>query len=135
MKAMNGGTSVKRALVLMAVALLPASLVAVQAGAATKSHAKAKVSIVKITALKSGLKYNTKLVRAKAGKVKIVFVNQSSLPHNVRIEQGENEFGGTKTITKGKTTATLTLKRGKYSFYCSVPGHEDAGMTGTLVVR
>jgi len=52
----------------------------------------------------------------------------------VRIEIGEKEFGGTKKITKGTTTAYLTLKKGKYNFYCSVAGHEDAGMKGTLTV-
>ena len=27
------------------------------------------------------------------------------------------------------------LKPGKYSFYCPVPGHEAAGMKGTLIVK
>ena len=91
-------------------------------------------SVVKLTALSSGLKYNTKVLRARAGKVKLVFTNLSTLHHNVRLEIGETEFGGTKTIGKGTTTTTVNLKKGKYNFYCSVPGHEDAGMHGTLIV-
>ena len=35
---------------------------------------------------------------------------------------------------KGTKKVTVTLKAGKYNFYCSVPGHEDAGMHGTLIV-
>jgi len=30
---------------------------------------------------------------------------------------------------------TLDLKAGTYTFYCSVPGHRQAGMHGTLVVK
>ena len=94
----------------------------------------ASPSIVKVSALATGLKYNTKVLRAKAGKIKLVFTNQSMLQHNVRIESGETELGGTKKITKGSTTASVTLKKGTYNFYCSVPGHEDAGMKGKLIV-
>jgi uncharacterized cupredoxin-like copper-binding protein len=35
----------------------------------------------------------------------------------------------------GKSVATATLKAGQYTFYCSVDGHEAAGMTGTLTVK
>ena len=37
-------------------------------------------------------------------------------------------------IGKGQTTASVTLKKGTYNFYCSVAGHEDAGMKGKLIV-
>jgi uncharacterized cupredoxin-like copper-binding protein len=29
----------------------------------------------------------------------------------------------------------VTLKPGSYEFYCQVPGHEAAGMKGTLTVK
>ena len=63
-----------------------------------------------------------------------MFHNPSMLQHNVVLEQGETELGGTKTIAHGTTKAYVTLKRGVYHFYCSVPGHEDAGMSGNLTV-
>jgi uncharacterized cupredoxin-like copper-binding protein len=39
-------------------------------------------------------------------------------------------------VNPGKTsTMTLTLKAGKYTFYCPVPGHRQLGMKGTLTVK
>ena len=119
-----------RALV-FAVSLVGLAVVSGNAAATPTAPAP---SVVKISALASGLKYNAKVLRAHPGKIKIVFKNLSMLQHNVRIESGENELGGTKKIYKGTTTAIITLKKGTYNFYCSVPGHEDAGMRGKLIV-
>jgi plastocyanin len=82
----------------------------------------------------NALKYNKKTLTAKAGKVTIVMANPSVLPHNVAIKgSGANAKG--PIVGKGKTSSvTATLKEGRYTFYCSVPGHEAAGMKGTLVV-
>ena len=91
-------------------------------------------SVVKVSALSSGLKFNTTTLRAHPGKIKLVFTNKSTLKHNVRIESGETELGGTKTIGKQRTIAYISLKKGTYNFYCTVPGHEAAGMKGKLIV-
>jgi len=102
--------------------------------AAPAALARPSTSVVRVTAAKNGLRYLNRSVHAGAGRIKLVFVNPSMLRHNVRLEQGEKEFGGTKTIAHGSTTTFVTLKPGTYHFYCSVPGHEDAGMSGTLTV-
>lgn len=91
-------------------------------------------SVVHVAAAKNGLRYTTTSLHANAGRVELVFSNPSTLPHNVRLEQGEKELGGTQTIVDKKTKTVVTLKRGVYHFYCSVPGHEDAGMSGMLTV-
>ena len=91
-------------------------------------------SVVHLAAAKNGLRYTTKTLHARAGRIEIVFSNPSALNHNVRVEKGEQELGGTKTIAHATTTAYVTLKAGTYHFYCSVPGHEDAGMSGNIVV-
>lgn len=79
--------------------------------------------------------YDKKSLTAKAGDVTIEFTNDSQVPHNVTIEQGETEAGATDTIQGSKTSKSFTLKAGTYSFYCSVDGHEAAGMKGTLTVQ
>ena len=107
---------------------------ACEAPFAGATPARPAANAVTISASPTGLKYMQKLIRAKAGKITLVFRNSSMLKHNVRLEQGETEFGGTKTIAHGTTTVVVNLKKGTYHFYCSVPGHEDAGMSGRLIV-
>jgi uncharacterized cupredoxin-like copper-binding protein len=48
---------------------------------------------------------------------------------------GGSIAGATPTFQGGSKTLTLHLKPGTYTFYCSVPGHRQAGMQGTLVVK
>jgi plastocyanin len=72
----------------------------------------------------------------KAGTVTIQFTNKSPEGHNFTIQQGTSGpvVGATPTFSGGTKTLTVKLKAGKYTFYCSVPGHRMAGMQGTLTV-
>jgi uncharacterized cupredoxin-like copper-binding protein len=95
-------------------------------------------SVVKIEAAEgSDLAYTTKEATAKAGQVSIDFTNPQSLSHDVAVEDASGEeVGGTELVASGSTTATIgDLKPGKYTFYCTVPGHREAGMEGTLTVE
>jgi plastocyanin len=80
------------------------------------------------------LLYNTKSLSAKAGTVTIRFTNGASVEHNLTIAQGATVLGATPTFAGGSHTLTVKLKPGSYSFYCSVPGHPQAGMEGTLTI-
>jgi plastocyanin len=82
---------------------------------------------------KAQLKFNTTKLSAKAGKVTITMTNPSPLQHDVSIKGGVDAKGPV-VGQGGKSTVTATLKSGKYTFYCSVDGHEAAGMTGELDV-
>ena len=74
-------------------------------------------------------------VTAEAGTVTVEFSNPSSVPHAVEIE-GEGVEEETETVTGADAPPiTVDLKPGKYEFYCPVPGHEAAGMKGTLTVQ
>jgi uncharacterized cupredoxin-like copper-binding protein len=81
------------------------------------------------------LKFATKDLSAKAGTVTIGFANASPLPHNLTIAQGATALGATPTFQGGTKTLTLKLAPGTYVFYCSVPGHRQAGMEGKLTVQ
>jgi plastocyanin len=74
-------------------------------------------------------------LKASAGTVTIDFENQSSVPHNVTVANSSNKvLGATPNVTGGSKKLTLKLAKGTYTYYCSVPGHEAAGMKGTLTV-
>jgi plastocyanin len=82
------------------------------------------------------LAYSTTALTAASSHVTIAFTNVSPLDHNVTIANAKGTvLGHTPTFTGGTKTLTLNLPPGTYTFYCSVPGHEMAGMKGTLTVR
>lgn len=81
------------------------------------------------------LEFEEDSVEASAGSVTLELVNESSTPHDVRVEGDGGDLGGTETITEGTASATVELEPGDYTFYCSVPGHREAGMEGDLTVE
>lgn len=88
-----------------------------------------------VEASKTALAFNTTKLTAKAGKVTIDFKNPSPIPHNVVIEQNGKELSGFEPVAEGEESETAELKPGTYTFYCSVPGHREAGMEGTLTIK
>jgi plastocyanin len=99
------------------------------------SPAAGKTTKVALAADPGGqLAYDTRTLRAKAGTVSIVMANMSPVEHNVTLAEGSKPLGATPTFVGGSKTLTLKLKPGTYTFYCSVPGHRQAGMEGTLTV-
>ena len=94
-------------------------------------------SKLSIAANPSGqLSYDKKTLSAKAGKVTIAMTNSSPVGHNITIQQGTSGavLGATPTFQGGTKSVSVTLKPGKYTFFCSVPGHRAGGMVGTLTV-
>jgi len=90
---------------------------------------------LKLAADKSALKFDKSSLTAKAGKVTLEMENPSEIPHAVAIKGNGVDVDG-KTVGNGETsTASTDLKPGTYTFYCPVPGHEAAGMKGTLTVN
>jgi uncharacterized cupredoxin-like copper-binding protein len=84
----------------------------------------------------SDLAFAQKDASASAGSVTIDFDNQQSLQHDVKVEDSSGqELGGTDLVSSGTATATVDLQPGTYTFFCSVPGHREAGMEGTLTVK
>ena len=112
---------------LIAVALIAASI----AAAAT---------VLKNPASPTKLAYAKKALSAPAGKITLVMSNPSALPHDIGVRNGTT--AKSKVLKKGKIASkggvskvTVTLKKGRYRFFCSVPGHEAGGMWGILTVK
>jgi len=103
---------------------------------APSSSPAAKATKLALAADPGGqLAFSTTTLSAKAGTVTIEMTNMSPVEHNVTVEEGNKKvLGATPTFTGGKRALTLKLAPGTYTFFCSVPGHRQAGMEGKLVV-
>jgi plastocyanin len=81
------------------------------------------------------LKYTKSSITTTPGSVTIVFTNKSPLGHDVVLVNSKNKIlGKTPVFDHGTKSFKVTLTAGKYTYYCSVPGHRQAGMQGTLTV-
>jgi uncharacterized cupredoxin-like copper-binding protein len=68
----------------------------------------------------------------KAGDITFVAKNDGKIPHDLAIKGTSDK---TKLIQPGGTAELkVTLKAGTYELYCSVPGHEAAGMKLNITV-
>lgn len=90
---------------------------------------------LQLAADQAQLAFDKTELSAKAGKVTIDFDNPSAIPHNVVIEEDGKELAGFEPIAEATESVSAELKPGTYTFYCSVPGHRQAGMEGQLTVE
>jgi len=105
--------------------------------AATDTGSTGGGEAVTVTAAADGsLAYDEKTLNATAGAVDLKLDNPSSTEHNVcvRSDSGD-ELGCSDDAEEGTADLAVDLPAGKYQFYCSEPGHEEAGMVGTLDVK
>ncbi len=73
--------------------------------------------------------------KAPAGEVTFTSPNESSVPHNIAVEGNGVDELGEVVQNGGVSEIKAKLKPGTYAFYCSVPGHREGGMEGTLEVK
>jgi plastocyanin len=105
---------------------------ATNAGPSGSAQANAKNEVQIPTDPSGQLAFKVKSASAKSGKVTLITKNDASVPHNIALKGGP----AGPVVSGGKTsTISANLKAGSYTFYCSVPGHEQAGMKGTLTVK
>lgn len=83
-----------------------------------------------------GLVFQPNGLSAQPGSVTITYDNPSPVPHSIAVATANgNVLGEVQPFTDGKQSVQLTdLAPGEYTFYCTVPGHREAGMEGTLTV-
>lgn len=81
------------------------------------------------------LAYVTKKATATAGSLEISSKNDASIPHDIALEGGGVSGKGDTVQGGGVSKFTVTLKAGAYQYYCTVAGHREGGMEGTLTVK
>ena len=65
--------------------------------------------------------------------VNLHLTNQGVIPHNFKIDDPEIFSGD---VAPGASVdLTLNLPSGAYEYYCTIPGHREAGMVGALTVE
>jgi plastocyanin len=95
-----------------------------------------EASTLKFETASTGLAYTSDTATAEAGNVTVEFSNGQPVPHDVAIETMNGEvLGQTETVSEGEDSTEIELKPGTYKFFCTVPGHREAGMEGTLTVK
>ena len=82
------------------------------------------------------LRFDKSALSASPGNVRLTMKNPAPVPHNVSIEgPGGLDKEGATVEKGGASEVEATVKAGTYTYYCSVPGHREAGMEGTLTVK
>lgn len=103
-------------------------------GSATEENGK-----LEIDANPDGqLAYTVSAASATAGSLQIDSRNASSIPHDIALQEGTSgpELGKGETVSGGGVSrVSVDVRPGRYTFYCTLPGHREAGMQGTLTVR
>jgi mono/diheme cytochrome c family protein len=72
---------------------------------------------------------------APAGPLELVMKNLASIQHNIAVEGNGVDKKGAVVGKGGTSDVKVTLKPGKYTFLCTVPGHAAGGMKGPLTVK
>ena len=106
------------------------------AGALTQTTAVEKSGVLEIDAAPTGqLLFLAKNATATAGPVTLRMKNMSSVQHDIAITGNCVNKVGAVVSNGGVSTVSATLAPGTYTFYCSVDGHRQAGMVGTITVK
>ena len=127
-----------RKLGLLAIALMSTLLMACAGSSAASSSGKptSSTQAVDIKALDT-LKFDPATVTVKSGTpVRLTIVNNGALEHDWVVDNLDGKKLSVDAKPKTNATADFTpTKAGSYEFYCSIPGHREAGMKGTLTVQ
>lgn len=102
-------------------------------GVDTSKYVEPKGPPVKVLAFKAkNFKFTPDQVSAPSGILELE-VTSTEATHDLAI----HDFDGflVPKVSQGQTASKkVELEAGTYHFYCTIPGHEAAGMKGTLVV-
>ncbi len=106
------------------------------APAAAASPAAGAAQQLSVNALDT-LRFDPPTLTAKAGQPITITVNNTGQSlHDFSMTDGPDQPVKVLAQPGQKATGTFTItKPGTYTFFCSQPGHQAAGMQGTLTVQ
>jgi uncharacterized cupredoxin-like copper-binding protein len=108
---------------------------AISSAASSAASGAVEGHVIEIDVADSGLAFVKTSATASAGPVVIHSMNPQSTGHDIALKGNGVDETGEIVSNGGTSVITIAdLKPGTYTFYCSVPGHEQAGMKGTLTV-
>jgi uncharacterized cupredoxin-like copper-binding protein len=100
-------------------------------GIAASASAALGTSTAKYTVTATDFKFRFSPARVTAGRHAFTLVNRGETTHDLKIGNKK-----TRILSPGqRQTINVTLRKGRVAYICTVPGHADLGMKGTLVVR
>jgi len=110
------------------------ALVLLLAACSSSASPTSSAQTVSINGLDT-FRYDPNTITAKVGQpIHVVLTNKGVLEHSFVIDQLSVKLEHVQGGATGETSFTPTAA-GTYVFYCNTPGHQAAGMTGTLVVN
>jgi uncharacterized cupredoxin-like copper-binding protein len=107
--------------------------VAVAAGAPLRAAPPSKPVVIKAREFL----FEPTEVAVRAGGVAFEIKNEGAIAHNFVIEDSaRKKVAEIAAVAAGKADGVkASLRRGTYGFACTLPGHREAGMQGTLRVQ
>jgi len=118
------------------VALILLNSLIVACAAPSPSGDKAATQRLTVKAADT-LKFDPSTITVKQGTpVRLTLENSGVLEHNWVVDS----LDGQQVEAHAKPNSTAAVEftpsaPARYEFYCSIPGHREAGMTGTLIVQ
>jgi uncharacterized cupredoxin-like copper-binding protein len=120
---------VQHRILLGSAAVLAAGAVAIPLSAASGHKAHAAGGSIRVGAKE--FKFSLSRGSISHGRVTFTLKNNGRLKHDFKIAGHK-----TRLIRPGKSTSlTVSLRKGRYTYICTVSGHAAAGMKGRLTVR
>ena len=87
------------------------------------------------TVVMTDYEFHPRDVRVRRGQT-LTVLNDGGIAHNLTVERGSDRLAGTSSFLKGDSEQLrVDLTPGRYVIVCTVPGHRELGMVGTLAVR
>jgi nitrite reductase (NO-forming) len=130
----------KRSLLVGLTALLPVLAACTSATASKPSDGatpgSATTQQLAVKAMDT-MKFDPPMLTARAGQpIQVTLDDTGALVHDFSITEGVSQPIKNVAQPGQKAVATFTIdKPGTYTYFCSEPGHEQAGMKGTLTIQ